>query len=263
MAKKYVSLSKLSTFLDNLKTTFASFSHQHTISDITDYTSITVDDALSDTSVNPVQNQVINAEFDAISEAYTVLEAAIDDKLNISDYIVDTALSDASDNPVQNNVLNAKFSATDTSISNIIRGDTKVGLAAYADHADEANVATKATKDGNDKVISDTYETKADATSKLNEAKSYAESYAKSAAESAANTVKNDLLNGAGEQYDTLKELGDLINENTNALDALELVANGKADIADVSELQSVLTNLQEQLNGKSQVQIITWGDDD
>lgn len=34
--KKYVSLSKLSTFLDNLKNTFASLSHSHTLSDITD-----------------------------------------------------------------------------------------------------------------------------------------------------------------------------------------------------------------------------------
>jgi hypothetical protein len=50
------------------------------------------------------------------------------------------------------------------------------------------------------------------------------------AAYDAASTVKNDLLNGAGEAYDTLKELGDLINENQNALDALEVIANSKAD---------------------------------
>lgn len=48
-------------------------------------------------------------------------------------------------------------------------------------------------------------------------------------AESAA-AVKSDLLNGAGEAYDTLKELGELIDENTTALDALETVANGKQD---------------------------------
>ena len=52
----------------------------------------------------------------------------------------------------------------------------------------------------------------------------------KSYADSAATTVKNDLLNGAGDAYDTLKELGDLITENTNALDVLETVATGKAD---------------------------------
>lgn len=53
---------------------------------------------------------------------------------------------------------------------------------------------------------------------------------AKSYADNAATTVKNDLLNGAGEAYDTLKELGDLITENVDAIDALEIVATGKAD---------------------------------
>lgn len=42
--------------------------------------------------------------------------------------------------------------------------------------------------------------------------------------------VKNDLLNGAGGAYDTLKELGDLIDVNVDAIEALEAVASGKAD---------------------------------
>lgn len=41
-------------------------------------------------------------------------------------------------------------------------------------------------------------------------------------------TVKNDLLNGAGAAYDTLKELGDLIDENHDAIEALEIVAASK-----------------------------------
>ena len=59
--------------------------------------------------------------------------------------------------------------------------------------------------------------------------------------------VKNDLLNGAGTAYDTLKELGDLIDDNKDAIDALEEIAAGKANaththaIADVSGLQSAL----------------------
>ena len=56
----------------------------------------------------------------------------------------------------------------------------------------------------------------------------------------ATESLKNELLNGAGAAYDTLKELGDLIDENTDALDALEAVAASK-----------------------SQVQIITWEADD
>lgn len=46
----------------------------------------------------------------------------------------------------------------------------------------------------------------------------------------ALDAVKNDLLNGAGAAYDTLKELGDLIDDNTDTLDALEIVAAGKQD---------------------------------
>lgn len=82
-------------------------------------------------------------------------------------------------------------------------------------------------------------ETKSDASEKLTEAKSYADNV--------ATKVKNDLLNGAGTAYDTLKELGDLIDDNQDAIDALEIVAAGKADkthshaISDVSGLQSAL----------------------
>ena len=89
--------------------------------------------------------------------------------------------------------------------------------------------------------IQETYETKAAAGDKLAEAKTYADE--------AAAAVKNDLLNGAGEAYDTLKELGDLINENQDALEALETVATGKAEkehihaISDVAELQGALDN--------------------
>jgi len=75
--KKYVSLSKLSVFLENLKNTFATLGHKHSMTDISDFT---VDDSLSSTSTNPVQNKVIDAEFDAIAESFAVLEAEVDTK---------------------------------------------------------------------------------------------------------------------------------------------------------------------------------------
>ena len=78
--KKYVSLSKLSSFLDNLRNTFAAKTHKHTVSDLTDYTPITIDTALSSTSNNPVANSVLNEEFDAIATSMNILDAAIDDK---------------------------------------------------------------------------------------------------------------------------------------------------------------------------------------
>lgn len=101
--KKYVSLTRLSNFLDNLKTKFSELGHKHTISDITDFA---VDSSLSSTSTNPVQNKVLDAEFDAISQGMGALEQAIDDKLNISDYVVDTELTSFSNNPVANKAVN-------------------------------------------------------------------------------------------------------------------------------------------------------------
>ena len=81
MAKKYIGLSNLTTFLNNLTNKFSQIGHKHKLSDITDYT---VDTELSSTSTNPIQNKVINAEFDAVSEAMGALEAAIDDKADAS-----------------------------------------------------------------------------------------------------------------------------------------------------------------------------------
>lgn len=78
--------------------------------------------------------------------------------------------------------IDTKISSVNTSITNITNGTTKVGKATVADSAatatsaTSASTATKATQDGNGKVISSTYETKADATSKLTEAKTYTDS---------------------------------------------------------------------------------------
>lgn len=79
----YVSPRRLSRFLDNLKNTFSPLTHEHKISDISDYV---VDNTLSSDSTNPVQNKVIDAEFEAVSDKIEVLESAIDTKANVSDY---------------------------------------------------------------------------------------------------------------------------------------------------------------------------------
>lgn len=172
--KKYVNLSNLSTFLSSLRETFAELSHTHELSDITDYT---VDSELSSSSTNPVQNKVLDAEFEVISQSFSALESAIDNKSDANHSHDDIYYTESE--------IDSKFAS--------------------------ANSAANST-----------YETKNDASSKLTEAKSYADS--------AANNVKNDLLNGAGAAYDTLKELGDLIDENIDAIEALEIVATGKAD---------------------------------
>lgn len=72
---KYVSPSKLSLFLENLRSIFSPLTHKHSLSDLTDYT---VDSELSPTSNNPVANSVLDAEFDAVGEAMGALELSID-----------------------------------------------------------------------------------------------------------------------------------------------------------------------------------------
>jgi hypothetical protein len=67
------------------------------------------------------------------------------------------------------------------------------------------------------------------------------------AIETAKADVKNDLLNGAGEAYDTLKELGELIDENTDAIGALETIAINKANKVDVytkAEVDAVMPTI-------------------
>lgn len=150
---------------------------------------------------------------------------------DIEDYVVDAALSDTSTNPVENKAIQAEFQiitdvlTSKADKSDLINGSFVVKNAEHAnttDLATDAQNAAKATQDASGNVITSTYETKTDASAKLAEAKSYADS--------AATTVKNDLLNGAGEAYDTLKELGELIDDNKDAIDALEDIATSKAN---------------------------------
>lgn len=313
--KKYVSLSKLSTFLDNLYGKFASIGHKHTLDDITDYV---VDSQLSSTSTNPVQNKVIDAEFEAISVAMNALEASIDSKLDAShdhddmyytEAEIDAKLSSKSDTThkhdgvydekgaaeaVQNNLkavsdeLNSH--ASDSGIHVTTANKTNWN-AAYT-HSQTTHARTDATKVAdsttngnilingtettvyshpNSGVTAGTYksvtvnaqghvtagsnpttlsgygitdaETKTDSANKLAEAKTYADN--------AATKVKNDLLNGAGTAYDTLKELGDLIDDNVDAIEALESVAAGKADKVHAHAISDI-TNLQSALDGKA-----------
>ena len=57
--------------------------------------------------------------------------------------------------------------------------------------------------------------------------KVYSSSKVDSQITAAKQAVKNDLLGGAGEAYDTLKELADLIETNKTAIEALQTIAAG------------------------------------
>lgn len=82
MAKKqYINLDNLSKFLDLLKQTFSKMDHKHKVVDLEDYV---VDSSLSSTSVNPVQNKIVNAEFEEIANAMSALDLAIDGKADAS-----------------------------------------------------------------------------------------------------------------------------------------------------------------------------------
>lgn len=324
--KKYASLSTLQAFLDNLKNTFASLSHKHKLSDITDYT---VDTTLSSTSTNPVQNKVLNAEFDAIGDAMGALELAIDGKSDSthnhdSKYdakgaasVVQTNLDTVSDElsehtengdihvtttnksnwnaaythststhartdatKVEDSTTNGniKINGTETNVyshpnsgvsagtyksvtvnaqGHITAGTNPTTLAGYgitdAETKGAANSALTSAKEYTDTVASGksdkthNHDTAYDSKGSADNALASAKSYADSAATTAANKVKGDLLNGAGAAYDTLKELGDLIVDNADAIDALETIASNKADkthshaISDVSGLQTAL----------------------
>lgn len=61
----------------------------------------------------------------------------------------------------------------------------------------------------------------------VSSATTYSSSKIVSEITAAKQAVKDDLLGGAGEAYDTLKELGALIDTNKDAIDALEALAAG------------------------------------
>ena len=65
----------------------------------------------------------------------------------------------------------------------------------------------------------------------------YSSSKIESVVTAAKQAVKDDLLNGAGEAVDTLKELADLINVNKDAIEALEEIAAGHVRYDSAQEL--------------------------
>ena len=122
-SKKYVSLSRLGEFLDNIKTKFAVLGHKHTISDITDYV---VDAELSETSTNPVQNKVVNEEFEAIGQAFEAFDLALNnmagknhnhDDLYYTQLEVDNKLAAKSDTTHNHDSSYEKKGNIDTAVS--------------------------------------------------------------------------------------------------------------------------------------------------
>ena len=151
---------------------------------------------------------------------------------------------------------------------------TNATHATSADSATTATSATKATQDGNGKVIADTYETKTDASAKLAEAKTYTDTVAagksdtnhnhddkydakgaaataESNAKTYADTAVANLLENSTEAVDSIYELRDAMNDNADAIEALQSIAAGKADATHDHEISEV-NGLQSALDGKA-----------
>lgn len=312
--KKYVSLDRLSDFLDKINAKFSQVGHKHNLSDIAGYT---VDTALSSTSNNPVSNSSIHAKFEAVSNEMALLDGAIGKKADSSHdhndkYYTKTEVntelgkkSDAGHNhdsaydkagsagkvSESLGVLSGNFDLHKTDNTIHVTTTEKQSWNAAHSHSTSAHARTDATKvesssngkikiNGTDTSVyshptsgvtggtykSVTVDAQGHITSGSNpttlagygitdaEPKGEAEkalTAAQEYADGVAEALKNELLNGAGEAYDTLNELGDLIDDNVDAIDALEKVAAGKADKSHSHTISDV-TGLQNALNGKA-----------
>ena len=148
-------------------------------------TSIDVDAALSDSSLNPVQNKVIKEALDGKLGKTETAAAAIHDgvgniiadtyakKTDITNITVDSSLSSSSTNPVQNKVIyNALADKMNT--ADILSGFVLLGGATNIrwregtqfvgsiNAANYSGTARAATHDGDGNIIVDTYAKKAD-----------------------------------------------------------------------------------------------------
>lgn len=153
---KYVSPSRLSLFLDNLKNTFSPLAHKHKLSDISDYT---IDSELSADSKNPVANDAINAEFEAISDAMGALELAIDGKADISSYnesIIGLSVEGTTVTYIKGDGSVHTFETQDTDTTYTLGTDEVTGLTklyATTGYAEDGTMTQKAIKTELDKKV--------------------------------------------------------------------------------------------------------------
>lgn len=230
--KKYASLSTLQTFLENLKNLFATKAEMNKKADVQIITQDNTETTTEDISTLKI-HKLSQEQYDELVKNGTIDETALyltpDEEIDLTPYVTIEQLD-----------LKADYSHAHDDIY-------------YTETEMDAKLAEKSDTTHNH---NDSYDAKGSAEEALNSAKIYTDE------------VKNDLLSGAGTAYDTLKELGDLIDDNTDAIDALEIVAAGKADkvhlhtVSDIADLTATATELnymdgvtsdvQTQLDGKA-----------
>lgn len=149
--KKYVGSEALIRLVAQLKAGFASLTHKHSISDITDYT---VDSSLSSTSTNPVQNKVVNSAISSnLSSAKSYTDSEVAKVTGGTVVVKEAEHADTADS--------ATTATTATNANHATTADS-------ATTAGSATSATSAIKDSKGNVIADTYQTIANATSQHN-----------------------------------------------------------------------------------------------
>ena len=199
--KKFAGLESLQAFLDGCKTLFANITHKHTMSDITDSSTVLESYETKEDS---------QAKYDELSS-----------EKKDKDIIVTYADSTRTTTTHTSQEIYAAINEGTTVYFN--NGGTNFH---YLEGA--SSVVNFYNCFYNNSVMqADVYEIRGN---KITNTHFQSNIIKQSDIDTSVNKLKNDLLNGAGDAYDTLKELGDLIDENQDAIDALESIAVNKAD---------------------------------
>lgn len=243
--KKYLSLDRLSEYDGLIKTEITS-GDSATLSSAKTYTNTEIAKITNGTTVVPEANHATSANTAASADKASQLTTARTISLTgdasgsvsfngTTDVSITVTVADDSHNHVISNIDGLQSALDGKASSSHNHNDV---------YYTETEVDTKlAGKSDTTHKHDNDYDAKGAANTALASAKTYADN--------AAAAVKNDLLNGAGAAYDTLKELGDLIDDNKDAIDALEEIASGKADAKHNHEIADV-NGLQTALDGKA-----------
>lgn len=289
--KKYVSPSKLSSFLENLKDIFAGMGHRHTISDVTNLQSELNNKAstshgthVSYSTASPVMDGTANAgsagtvarsdhkhPTDTSRASQTDLNALKDSVSKKSDSNHGHATATASNdgfmskdmviklNNIESNANKYTLPSAGTNLGGVKTGGDVTITAGEITVNDDSHNHVVGNVDGLEELLDSKVPTSRTINGKAltanialsasdigADSKGSAEA-ALSSAKTYTNQVKNDLLNGAGDAYDTLKELGDLIDDNKTAIDALNTVASNKSDKGHTHDLNAMINTLSTE----------------
>ena len=215
--KKYLSLERLTEYDALIKSAIAA-GDSSTLNSAKSYTNTEIAKITGGTTVVPEATHAVSA--DSATTASNAAQWTTGRKITLS--------GDASGNVTIDGTKDVTLTVT-------VADDSHAHIISNIDGLQAALDGKAASGHNHDSA----YDTKGAADTALSSAKSYADG------------IKNDLLNGAGTAYDTLKELGDLIDDNKDAIDALETIAAGKAD-AEHSHAIAEVTGLQSALDGKA-----------